>query len=119
MKQRAKKTKKERKREKEGTKKKAKKKDNKQERKKRKRERERDRKRNLTSGRPKRLRRNRGRHSKINQKCPFLGGKQVFSIRSNEGKEKKKNQKTNKQTKTNKEGLGPSEVALQATSPDP
>ena len=33
---------------------------------------------------------------------------------------KKTKQKTNqKQNKTNKEGLGPSEVALWATSPDP
>ena len=44
-------------------------------------------------------------------------------MRSNERKEtqknKKQNKQTNKQTKINKEGLGPSEVALRATSPDP
>ena len=33
-------------------------------------------------------------------------------------KNKKQNKKT-KETKTNKEGLGPSEVALGSTSPDP
>ena len=46
---------------------------------------------------------------------PFLGGKnRFFAIKSKEGKEKKQ-----KQTNKNKEGLGPSEVALWATSPDP
>ena len=44
---------------------------------------------------------------------PFLGGKQGFSIKN---KERRINKKT---TKTNKDGLGPSEVALRATSPDP
>ena len=44
----------------------------------------------------------------------FLGGKQGFSIKSKE----RKGTKTTK-TKINKEGLGPSEVALWATSPDP
>ena len=48
------------------------------------------------------------------QKCPFLGGKQVFSIL-----QKNKKQKKNKKLKENKEGLGPNEVALWATSPDP
>ena len=38
---------------------------------------------------------------------PLLGGKQGFSIRSKEWKGKTKT----KQKKTNKEGLGPSEVA--------
>ena len=52
------------------------------------------------------------------QKCPFLGGKQVFLLKSKERKAKKKKTKTKKQ-KENKEGLGPSEVALWATSPDP
>ena len=42
---------------------------------------------------------------------PFLGGKTGFlSIKSKERKGTKKK---------NKEGLGPSEVALRATSPDP
>ena len=46
----------------------------------------------------------------------FLGGETGFcSLRSKERKEKRKN-KRNKE-KTNKEGLGPSEVALRATSP--
>ena len=44
---------------------------------------------------------------------PFLGGKTVFLLKAKKGKKKKK-QKTKK-----KEGLGPSEVALWATSPDP
>ena len=48
---------------------------------------------------------------------PFLGGKQGFSIKSKERKGTKKKTKSNK--KTNKEGLGPSELALRATSPDP
>ena len=42
---------------------------------------------------------------------PFLGGKQVFLLKTKKGKDNKK--------KTNREGLGPSEVALRATSPDP
>ena len=51
---------------------------------------------------------------------PFSGGKQgfFFSVLNNQkqNQQKKQNKKT---TKTNKEGLGPSEVALWATSPDP
>ena len=59
---------------------------------------------------------------------PFLGEKQGFSIKTKKGtkKKNKKQQKTNKknknkkkQKKTNKEGWGPSEVALWATSHDP
>ena len=46
---------------------------------------------------------------------PFLGGKQVFFSSRSKDKETKKKTKTKK----NKEGLGPSEVALWATSPDP
>ena len=70
-------------------------------------------------GGQKKLRRKKGRHSKINQKCPFLGGKQgFFVVQSKERKGTKTNQKKNK-TIINKEGLGPSEVALWATSPDP
>ena len=93
---------------------------------------------------------------KINKKCLFLGGKQVFCLlkKTKKGKQRKKqNQKKtkeyggfrakwggplghltwplnppkkNKTTKKNpkkkqknKEGLGPSETALWATSPDP
>ena len=48
---------------------------------------------------------------KNKQECPFLGGKtRFFGIRSTEKKEN---------NRTNKEGLGPSEVALRASSPDP
>ena len=54
---------------------------------------------------------------KNKQKCPFLGGSQGFCLlEAKKGKGKK--QKQNK-TKGNKEGLGPSEGALRATSPDP
>ena len=45
---------------------------------------------------------------------PFLGENNIQKQR----KERKKQNK-NKQKKINKEGLGPSEVALRATSPDP
>ena len=82
-----------------------------------KRRRERDRERELEKkGRPKeRLRRNKGRHSKINQKGPFLGGNTgFFLLKAKKGKEKK-----NTKQEINKEGLVPSEVALWATSPDP
>ena len=49
---------------------------------------------------------------------PFSRGKTGFlSIKNKESKAKKKKQKPKK--KENKEGLGPSEVALWATSPDP
>ena len=104
---------KERKRQKQGTKRKLKRKTR---RKEKGQEQERDREREIgKGGGQKRLRRNKGRHSKINKKCPFLGGKQVFSVlKSKERKGNKKKQKT-----INKEGLGPSEVALWATSPDP
>ena len=52
---------------------------------------------------------------------PFLGGKQVLSIKNKErkGSNKKENKKRKQTKKTNKEGLGPSEVALRATSHDP
>ena len=53
---------------------------------------------------------------------PFLGGKTgFFSIKNKErkGSKKKENKKRKQTKKTNKEGLGPSEVALRATSPDP
>ena len=77
-------------------------------------EEERDRERKIEKGGGQnKLRRNKGRHSKINKKCPFLGGKRVFCI-TKQRKERKKNKQ-----KKSKEGLGPSEVALWATSPDP
>ena len=68
-------------------------------------------------GGQKNLRRNKGRHSKINPKCPFLGGKQGFFCSTKQRKERNKDKP--KKKKLNKEGLGPSEVALWATSPDP
>ena len=51
---------------------------------------------------------------------PFSGGKTGFLYikkQRKESKEKKQNPK--KKQKEHKEGLGPSEVALWATSPDP
>ena len=56
------------------------------------------------------------RETKINKpKLPFLGGggKQGFSIKN------KRKEKQRKENKKHEEGLGPSEVALWATSPDP
>ena len=54
---------------------------------------------------------------------PFSRGKRSFFVLKNQKtkqKTKNKKQKQNKKTtKTNKEGLGPSEVALRATSSDP
>ena len=46
---------------------------------------------------------------------PCFRGETGFSIKSKESQGKTKT----KQTKKTKEGLGPSEVALWATSPDP
>ena len=47
---------------------------------------------------------------------PFSGEKQGgFCIK----KQRKERKQKNKKTPKNKEGLGPSEVALRATSPDP
>ena len=91
---------------------------------KRERERERDRERRIEQvGGQKKLRRNEGRHSKINKNASFQG-KNIFLMRSKERNQKKNKNKTNKtnktnKQKTNKEGLGPSEVALRVTSPDP
>ena len=57
---------------------------------------------------------------------PFFRGKTVFHSEAKKGnkkhpppKQKNKTNKQKKQTKKNKEGLGPSEVALRATPPDP
>ena len=70
--------------------KKAKKKD-KEERKKITRERERDREREIEKGGgQKRLRRNKGRHSKINKKCPFLGWKTVVLLQAKNRKKTKR-----------------------------
>ena len=136
---------------------KAKKKDRKERKKGQEEERDRERKIEKGGGQ-KKLRRNKGRHSKINKECPFLGGKQGFFVLQskerkgtttnqkkqkinkfggfrakwggplghltwslNPPKQKQNKKKTNKkkQQKRNKEGLGPSEVALRAASPDP
>ena len=82
-----------------------------------KRTRERQRKRKGKKGEvQKRQKRNKG----INKpEWPFLGGKQGFSIKTKKGKQRKKNITKKQKNKQNKEGLGPSEVALWATSPDP
>ena len=68
---------------------------------------------------------------KNKQKRPFFRGKTGFLVTQKQRKETKNNppkKQQNKQTKEpnkrnktqkNKEGLGPSEVALRATSPDP
>ena len=56
------------------------------------RERERDREREIEKGgAPKKLRRNKGRHSKINKKCPFLGAKQGFFCITKQRKERNNN----------------------------
>ena len=82
-------------------------------RKKERQEQERDRERETEKGGGQnRLREKEREAQKINKKKPFLGGNRVFLLKAKKGKEQKK-------TKINKEGLGPSEVALWATSPDP
>ena len=72
-------------------------------------EEERDKERKIEKGGGQhKLRRNKGRHSKINKKMPFSRGKTRFLYyNAKKGEEKKK------------EGLEPSEVALWATSPNP
>ena len=51
---------------------------------------------------------------------PFSRGKTGFlSIKKNKERKAKIKNKNQKKQKENKEGLGPSEVALWATSPDP
>ena len=63
-------------------------------------EEERDRERKIQKGGgPKKLRRNKGRHSKINKKCPFLGenrGKTRFFCIKKQRKERKKTKQKNK-----------------------
>ena len=78
-----------------------------QERREKGQEEERDREREIEKGgAPKKLRRNKGRHSKINKKCPFLGGKTrfFFVLQSKEWKGTTTNPK--KQKIINKEGSG-------------
>ena len=114
-----KKSKEERKRKKETktrNQKKAKKKDKKEERKKRRKETDRERE-TLKEGGQKRLREKERETLKINKKSPFQRENKFFCINQPKNKTKTTNQK--KQQKTNKEGLGPGEVALWATSPDP
>ena len=65
----------------------------------------------------KRLQRKKGKHRKINKKC-LLGGVKTGCFCLEQRKQSKKTKTTTKQ-KNQKEGLGPSEVALWATSPDP
>ena len=79
-------------------------------------------KRNRKEGRKKLTRerereRERQRERKRGTKMPFLGGgrNKVFLLKAKKGKQSKSTQKKQR----NKEGLGPSEVALWATSPDP
>ena len=65
----------------------------------------------VKKGRPKKAKEKQRETFKNKQKCPvfFLGGgENSFSIKSKETK-----------GKVNEEGLGPSKVALRATSPDP
>ena len=84
----------------------------------------------MERGRPKKAKEK--QRVKNKQKMPFLGENRAFLLKTKKGKgekakkNKKTTQKTNKEglgpsemEKTNKDGLGPSEVALRATSPDP
>ena len=57
------------------------------------------------------------KHRKLTKNAFFRGKTGFFLLKAKKGKQKKKQNK-NKKT-INKEGLGPSEVALLATSPDP
>ena len=50
---------------------------------------------------------------------PFFRGKTSFFLFLRKQKNKNKKKITTKKQKENKDGLGPSEVALWATSPDP
>ena len=65
-------------------------------------EEERDRERKIEKGGGQNeLRRNKGRHSKINKTCPFLGGKQgFFVLQSKERKGKKANKKKQQNIKS-------------------
>ena len=108
---------KERKRQKQETKRKQKRKTR---RKVKRKEQQRDRERETEKGGgQKRLREKERETLKINKKCPFLGGKQVFVSIKKTKKAKQRKKRNQKKQKENKEGLGPSEVALWATSPDP
>ena len=54
-----------------------------------------------------------------NKQMPFLRWKPAFSLRKTAQKQKQKQKENKKHTKTNKKGLGPSDLALRATSADP
>ena len=89
--------KKRKKRDKTRKQKKAKKKDRKE--RKQGQEEERDREREIEKGgAPKKLRRNKGRHSKINNKCPFSRGKTRFILyyKAKKGKEQQQTKKNKK-----------------------
>ena len=70
--------------------------------------------------RPKKAKGERKRNTENKQKMAFSRENKFFFVLNNQKtKQKTKNKKQNKTaTKTNKEGFGPSEVALWATSPD-
>ena len=74
-------------------------------------------------GRPKKVKGGRKRNTENKPKnVPFMGKNRVFLLKQKKRKEPKRKQKATNKTKKkqiNKEGLGPSEVALRATSPDP
>ena len=92
-------------------KKKAKKRKTRRKEEKKERDRERE---SEKGGGQKKLRRNKGRQSKNSKNANFRGKIVFFTMKTNKRKEQEKGGQ-----KTNKEGLGPSEVALWATSPDP
>ena len=70
----------------------------------------------LKKGEPQKTKEKQRETLKNKQKFPFLGGNKFFILQSKERKGTTTNQK--KQKIVNEEGLGPSEVALWATSPD-
>ena len=88
-------------------------KDKTEERKEQERDRERE---SEEGGRQKKAKGEQRETLKFKQKMPFLAGKIVFLWKQTKERNKKKGERTKK---TNKEGLGPSEVSLWATSPDP
>ena len=64
-------------------------------------------------GRPKKVKGGRKRNTENKPKnAPCRGKNRVFSIKTKKGKEPKRKQKATKKKQINKEGLGPSEVAL-------
>ena len=92
-------------------------KDKKEERKKRRKKRDWERETEKEGG-PKGLR-EKERETLTIKNALFWGKNKVFFCIKQPKKENQKKKQNKKTTKTNKEGLGPSEVALWATSPDP